>query len=326
MMQFEVLQAALRRAGAASRFIQGEVLEIADACVVLADASAPLSLESLEVARASEVTSGLIVVPHAVDQVVLITQTCDLQETTAEECFCLVTPVRLVERRIAHEAWRGRRPALAGLPWADDQSVADLARITTIERSVLLGAPSLGRPRTPRERLQFAEAVSRYLTRPALPDAINTVLSPLVRRIGEKHDRNSAEGRCANRVSEMRVEAAPDLDHAEPALNVLMILEEKYLPKLAAGQQVDDDRIDELRRNGPQASAEAVEAATQPIAVREAWTALAECWVQPAATLVPDVPGVGSVDVSVLNAEELSYARSLNAPILDIRYLSTRTT
>jgi hypothetical protein len=52
--------------------------------------------------------------------------------------------------------------------------------------------------------------------------------------------------------------------------------------------------------------------------------ALAECWIKPAADRVADVDGVGSVAITVLNGEELSYARSRSAPILDLRYLSTR--
>lgn len=178
---------------------------------MLAEAAAPLSPESARVAVAEGMASGLLVVPHAVDNVVLLTQTCDLQYTTPEEHRCLVAPVMRVTRQKAHEAWRGRRPGLAGLPWVDDSSVADLSRITAIERSILLGAPSRGRPRNQRERFHFAETVSRYLTRPALPDPINEVLSPFVKRLAEKHDRNSAEGRCVYKVMEIRLEATPDI-------------------------------------------------------------------------------------------------------------------
>jgi hypothetical protein len=117
---------------------------------VLAEAAAPLSAESARLAATEGMTSGLLVVPHAIDNVVLLTQTCDLQYTTAEEHRCLVAPVMRVTRQWAHEAWRGRRLGLAGLPWVDDSSVADLSRVTTIERSILLDAPSRGRPRTSR--------------------------------------------------------------------------------------------------------------------------------------------------------------------------------
>jgi hypothetical protein len=167
--------------------------------------------------------------------------------------------------------------------------------------------------------------VSRYLTRPALPDPINEVLSPFVKRLAEKHDRNSAEGRCTYKVMDLRLEATPDLDDDEPALNVLMILEEEELPRLPAGANLDNDRVDDLVNAGPASAAEAVQAAANAIAKREAWTALAECWIKPSVVSVPQVAGVGSVDIAVLNGEELSYARSINAPVLDLRYLSTRT-
>jgi hypothetical protein len=324
MTQLTLMESALQRAAVVSSLLQGEVLGVADACVVLADASAPLSAQAADIAHSEGTGSGLIVVPHAVDNVVLLTQTCDLQFTTADEYGCLVAPVIHVSEQVAYEALRGRRPGLAGLPWVGSTVVADLSRITTVERSVLVGAVSRGRPRTLRERLNFAETISRYLTRPALPDHINEVLSPFVKRVAEKHDRESAEGRCAHQVSELRVEATPDIDHEEPALNVLMILDEHELPRLPDGSHVDDHRIDSLAGAGRTVAAEAVHQAGDPVAKREAWMALAECWIQPAVDLVPAIDGVGSVEITVMNGEELSYARSLSAPILDLRYLTTR--
>ncbi|HVB43657.1 MAG TPA: hypothetical protein VNF47_13260 [Streptosporangiaceae bacterium] len=324
MTQPTLLDLALQRAAAVSSLIQGEVLGAADACVVIADAAAPLSPEAVELITAEGIASGLITVPHAVDEVVLLTQTCDLQFTTPNEHRCLVAPVIRVTEKAAYEALRGRRPGLAGLPWVAPTTVADLSRITTVERSVLVGVVSRGRPRTPSERFHFAETISRYLTRPALPNPINAVLSPFVNRIAEKHDKQSAEGRCAHKVSELRLEATPDIDHEEPALNVLMILEELELPKLPRGALVDDARVDQLITAGRGSAADAVHRATDPVSKREAWIALAECWIKPSVDLAPTVDGVGSVEISVLNGEELSYARSLNAPILDLRYLSTR--
>src|SRR5262249_22050078 len=90
MTQPTLLEAALQRAAAVSNLIQGEALGVADACVVLAEAAAPLSPESARVAVAEGMASGLLVVPHAVDNVILLTQTCDLQYTTPEEHRCLV--------------------------------------------------------------------------------------------------------------------------------------------------------------------------------------------------------------------------------------------
>jgi hypothetical protein len=324
MTHLTLIESALERAAVVSRLLQGEVLGVADVCVVLAEASAPLSAEAADIAVSEGTDSGLIVVPYAVDDVVLLTQTCDLQFTTAAEHRCHVAPVMHMPEQFAYEALRGRRPGFAGLPWVGLTAVADLSRITTVERSVLVGAVSRGRPGTLREQLHFAETISRYLTRPALPGSVNEVLSPFIKRIAEKHDRESAEGRCVHKVSELRVEATPDIDHQEPALNVLMILDENELPRLPEGSHVDDDRIDTLIGVGRTAAAQAVLQAGDPVAKREAWMALAECWIKPAVELVPALDGVGSVEITVLNGEEFSYARSLSAPILDLRYLTTR--
>jgi hypothetical protein len=314
---------ALLRASGVSNFIQGEVLAAEDACVTLADASAPLSDEASRIA-AEEGSVGLIVVPTAVDNVVLLTQTCDLQATTEDEFTCLVAPVFNYTQQFAYEAWRGRRPGFAGLPWVSDTAAADLSRVTSVERSVLIGVESLGHPRNLQERIHFAETVGRYLMRPALPNKVSLVLKPFVTRISERHDRNSAEGYCINNVAEFRVEATPDIDHDDPALNVLMLIDESELPSLGRGEDVDNARIDALASLGNVKAAEAVIAATTAVRKREAWTALAECWILPSVARVPAVDGVAGVEITVLNGEELSYARSLNAPRLDLQYLSTR--
>lgn len=84
---------ALERASVVASLIQGEVLAVVDACCCIGDAAAPLCDEAVAQVAESGVSNGLIVVPHAVDEVVLVTQTCDLQETTSEEPHCLVAPV-----------------------------------------------------------------------------------------------------------------------------------------------------------------------------------------------------------------------------------------
>lgn len=313
-----------RAAGAVAGLIQGEVLAVPDACVVIADASAPLSDDTVREAREAGVADGLIVVPQpGVDAVALLTQTCDLQETTDKEHTCLVAPIVKVSPVEARAALRGQGMSFAALPWVDDVSVADLSRITTVERSVLVDVVSLGRPGTPEERLNFSERVIRYLTRPALPDPINVALRPLVSTIKRRHGKDSAEGRCANRVQELRLEATPSLDDPEPALEVLVVLEEAELPTVSVGR-VRQGAVDALIEQGSASAATAVEAADGPVSKREAWTALAECWIDEARRGAVDVEGVDAVQITVLNGEELSYARSLSAPILDLIYLSTK--
>lgn len=324
MTETAVHAAALQHASAVSALVQGEVLAVPDACVVVADAGSPLDERSARQKDETGLSEGILVVPHEVDEVVVLSQTCDLQFTTATDYLCLLAPVVVVEPVLAREALRGHRPGLAALPWLGDDRVADLARITTVERAVIAGQPSVARPQSAQERLDFAESVRRHLTRAALPDEVVNVLKPFLKRIQERHDKNSDEGRCLDGVLELRLSADPDLDDPAPALCVLVILEEIDLPPLSSGATVDDERIDRLVEGGVAMAAKAVVTATSAVTLREAWTALAELWVQPSVAAAEHEPRVGSVSVEVLNEEELSYARSRRSPVLDLRYLSSR--
>lgn len=316
---------ALQRASLVRLLVQGHVVALADACVTLADARHPLSDAAATVASNTGVDSGMIVVPQdSIDNVVVLSQTCDLQETTTDEYHCLVAPVIRASTTFAKEALRGRRPAYAGLPWLDNESVADLSRITTVERSLLVDGDRLARPQSTGESLHFARTVSRFLTRPALPDEVNEILAPFLRRIKDRYDKRSAEGRCPQKVAEMRVEADPDFESSAPVLNVLMVVETADLPTLPKGADIDHERIDRLKAGGYARAAEAVEESSTPVARREAWTALCECWVRPSIDAADGSAAITAVDVEVLNGDELSYARSKDAPILDYRYLSTR--
>ena len=200
--------AAYARASQVRDYIQGEVFDLPDVCVVLAAAAWPLD----ELSRNVSTDAGgeaLVVVPEPVDRIALITQTCDLQVTDTEARLCQVTPVVDRGDAFAREAARGRRPGWAAVPWHSPSSVADLSRITTVERSVLIEAPAVGRPRTASERLHFAETVSRHFTRAALPDPIVDVLRPVLERMKDKHDKQSPEGQCIALVASLRVEVDP---------------------------------------------------------------------------------------------------------------------
>lgn len=315
---------AFARAADVATLIQGEVLAAPDACVVIADSRWPLDERSAK--ESADAAPGLIVVPHAVDLVVLLTQTCDLQQTTPESYLCQVAPV--IERAdpgFVRQVERGRRPGWVALPWHDELSIGDLSRITTVERNVVANAARRGHPRTPTERLNFAESVSRHLTRVALPESIVTVLRPVLERMKDRHDRNSPEGRCINRLASIRLEVFPDIDTDNPDIRILFVLESNDLPSLPAGVEISDDNVDELVTAGLEAVASAIEAAADVCTLREAWQALAELWIQPAVQAAAGGgSGIGIVDVEVLNGEEMSFSRSRQAPELDLAHLSSR--
>ncbi len=315
--------AALRRAAAVKSLIQGEVLEVPDACVVIADASWPLDERSVEAAAAVG-GSGLVVVPEPVDLVALLTQTCDLQQTKPDSRLCQLAPVVQAEDLFVRQASRGHRPGWVALPWHSANSLADLSRITTFERSVLIGAHGCGRPSTPRERLAFAEAISRHFTRTALPDAVCDVIGPFLSRIKEKHDRFSPEGRCIGLIATLRIEATPDIDDPSPSLRLLVILEANDLAQLPEDVECDQDRVDELVARGHDTAARQALDGTTIRARREGWDALAELWTRESVALAESTPGVDAVDVEVLSGDELSFTRLRNAPELDLAYLTSR--
>lgn len=318
------LDAALAHASAVALLMQGEVLRAEDICLAVANAAQPLTEEARESAEAADAIDGEVVVGVVSDAVVLLTQTCDLQETKGGKLHCLVAPVVRVPAQVAREAAAWRQLGLVPLPWIDDATVADVTRITTVERSVLVGRESLGRPRANAEELKFAEALTRYLNRPANPDDVNDVLRPFVKRIKDRHDRQSDEGQVLRLVSDVRIEAAPNMDDPAPALSVLLLVEDSDLPSLAPGEELSQNVIDELRSRGLAAACKSVLEAPGPLAKREAFTAVAELWLEPSLAVVNDFDGVGSLEIQVLNGEDLSYARARNAPPLDVQYLTSR--
>lgn len=114
------------------------------------------------------------------------------------------------------------------------------------------------------------------------------------------------------------------MDAPAPALTVIALIEETDLPLMPPGTELDNSRIDNIKRQGIPAAAEKARDERDPILKREAWTALCELWIEPAVVAAALSIDVGSVEMVVMNGEELTYARSLNAPPLDLRYLSTR--
>ena len=140
----------------------------------------------------------------------------------------------------------------------------------------------------------------------------------------DRHDKQSAEGQCIALVADLRVEAYPDLDDAAPILTLLVVLEAADLPPIPEGAEVDVNRIDALVEAGSAAAAKQVLDATDPVARREAWVALAELWTKPAVAIAMESTQVDSIDVQVLSGDELSFTRVRNAPGVDLAYLSTR--
>jgi hypothetical protein len=309
-------------AEATAKFVQGAVFELSDSGLILARCNSPLG-EQLELDGSRD---SIVAARTTSDHVVMLTQTCDLQRTTRDSLFFQISPVQVVAESQAHAIGRGRSPGWVGLPWHAEGAVADLSQITTVDRSVLLGPPISSRPRTPQEEFHFAESVSRHFSRAALPDSIAIALRPLLTRMRDRNDKASEEGMCIREVASIRVEANPGFDDAEPDVNVIFVLDEDDLASLPRDVELDMDLIDSLA-NQPDRAVVARQAfyETDALLKRSAWLALVEQWLAPCKEAVESQSlALGSLSGEVCNGEELSFARSRNAPEIDLAYLTSR--
>lgn len=123
---------------------------------------------------------------------VVVTQTCDIVRSCAERPFVEVCPLVKVDERRLREIQRGHRPGYGFLPLiANVDLVADLDRVMTVEK------PAVARwTRTPGwgtdiEARRFAQALARKRARFAFPDDFTAFVRKLLKRLDEKHDRDS---------------------------------------------------------------------------------------------------------------------------------------
>lgn len=175
--------------------------------VHVGDGALPLS----EVAAQTE--SGVQALTSEVSGLVVVTQTCDIVRSCVNRPYVEIVPLVKVNEEDLHQVKRGRRPAYAALPLLEkDLLVADLDRVMTVEKSILVSWT-----RTPgfvhdADGRRFAQALARKRARFAFPDDFNELARKLSSRLVDKHDRNSDEGRGLRALREIRVSASPSWD------------------------------------------------------------------------------------------------------------------
>jgi hypothetical protein len=141
----------------------------------------------------------------------VVSQTCDIVRDASERPFINVAPLCEVSEQQHSEILKLRRPSYAALPGLNDQRmVADLDRIMTLEKALLVNADRVEGCRTDDERRNFAEALRRKFGRPAFPDDFVTLAAKLTNRLSEKHEKQTEEGSVLRSLREIRVLASPD--------------------------------------------------------------------------------------------------------------------
>jgi hypothetical protein len=186
---------------------QGDVAVDADRFVHVADGAAPLTNE------AAELEAGPSVIQTTVEGLVLLTQTCDIVRSCAGRPFVELAPLVEVSEEEAHRIERGHRPNYAIVAALRDRRlVADLDRVMTVEKSILVTWARLPGWSTDDEGRRFAQALARKRIRFAFPNDFNELVRKLQSRIDDKHDRLSDEGRALRALREIRVTASPSWD------------------------------------------------------------------------------------------------------------------
>lgn len=152
---------------------------------------------------------------------VVVTQTCDVVRTCAERPFVEVCPLVEVDDDRLREIQRGRRPAYAFLPLlAQHKLAADLDRVMTVEKPLVATWERDPGWSTDAEARAFALALARKRVRFAFPNDFTGLAKKLQSRLGDKHSKNTDEGRGLRALREIRVRASPSWD--APQVDVLL--------------------------------------------------------------------------------------------------------
>jgi len=150
---------------------------------------------------------------------VVVTQTCDLVRSCVGRPFVEVAPLVELSETDLGVARRGRTPRFFVAARGELETRAiDLDRVMTVEKSVVAGwerTPS-GLDDAGLRALQGA--LARKRARFAFPDDFTRLVAPFGKRLVEKHDRQSEEGRALRALREIRVQATPSWDADEVRL------------------------------------------------------------------------------------------------------------
>lgn len=176
---------------------------------------------------AAEAPGGVQALMSETHGLVVVTQTCDVVRGCSNRPYIEVAPLVPVDQETWHQVRRGRRPAYATLPALEEKLlVADLDRVMTVEKSIAAfwqRTPGFARDEDARA---FAQALARKRVRFAFPDDFTAFAKKLQSRLGDKHDKDTDEGRGLRALREIRVGASPSWEDASVELFFWFIRED----------------------------------------------------------------------------------------------------
>jgi hypothetical protein len=166
-----------------------------------------------------------------VEGFMIATQSCDIVRSCVDRPNVEVCPLVKVKPENLSEIIRNQRPNYAYIPGvADKHLVADLDRVMTVEKAVLLKWERIEGCRNDIETRNLSLSLSRKRSRFAFPDDFVDLAGKLKDRLKEKHSKRSGEGEVLRELREIRVKAEPSWNDKEIILTFYFIKGEEGPP------------------------------------------------------------------------------------------------
>lgn len=186
----------------------------------------PLTNGSQDIVDRTGIETDLIESP--VRGFVVVTQTCDIVRSCADRPYLEVSPLVEVNAENLEQIKRLNRPNYAYIAGVSDRHlVADLDRVMTVEKSVVLTWERIQGCQSDADTRSLGEALARKRSRFAFPDDFTKLVSKLTEKIKKKHDKDSPEGIFLQALREIRVQAAPSWGDPEVKLFFWFIRNDK---------------------------------------------------------------------------------------------------
>lgn len=220
---------------------QGDVPQLPTASQAwFATPAMPLTLPS------NEMTGDRFgVVLAAAERLVIVTQTCDIVRDCRDYAHVTLAGVVRLGPDKALQAQRGHRPRFVALPGLGPEYFADTSLLVSAEKTILLEVDRLPGVVTDHNRRQFADGIARSFGRSALPDDLVRAFDKLTRRIKQKHDKDSDEGRALRLLGSIRVRGLPSWTADDIDVRVLFCPNTQSEAESCMSPKQWDDMVDE---------------------------------------------------------------------------------
>lgn len=172
--------------------------------------------------------AGLEARADSVKGLVVVTQTCDIVNSSAKKNNVVMCPLIQVTAEIMQDVIKGRTPVATTIEHAPEQNViVDLGRMMTLQKSALVKLERRQGFSSDAARAKFAEALQRKHGRFAFPDGFNDdVLAKLRDRILRTHSKSGSDhGKAYRSIQTVRVTAFPRWEGPDAEVYFHFVLE-----------------------------------------------------------------------------------------------------